>query len=74
MYRHKYNTVTGEFLGLQQTLGYLRVHSDANKSFFDYRFSEEVSKILHSFHRRNMLSSFLEHFSIGIARSMNWEF
>ena len=58
MYRPRYDTVTGEFLGLHETLGYLTVRGDADQCFFDYGSSKQNFKILHSFHRKRMPNNF----------------
>ena len=41
IYRPKYDTVSGEFLGLFQTLGYLTVWGDSGKCFLDYGCSKD---------------------------------
>ena len=58
IYRRRYDTVTGTFLGLYETLGYLRVRGNPNEYFFDYGFCKEDSKILYSHHKRRIPSSF----------------
>ena len=40
MYRPCYDTVTGQFQGLYETLVYLMVRSDSDKCFLDYGFSK----------------------------------
>ena len=45
-YRPKYDTVTGEFLGLYETLGFLTVRGDNQECFFDYGYSKDNSKVL----------------------------
>ena len=44
-YRPKYDTVTGEFLGLCETLGYLTVRGDERECFFDYSCSKDNGKV-----------------------------
>ena len=44
--RPKYDVVSGQFLGLVETLGYLTVRGDERGCFFDYGYSNENSKIL----------------------------
>ena len=58
IYRPRYDTVTGQFLGLYETLGYLTVRGDANECFLDYGYSKKDSKTLYSFQRRRMPNSF----------------
>ena len=58
MYQPRYVTVTGQFSGLYETLGYLTVRDNADECFLDYGFSKKDSKILHSFHRSRMPNSF----------------
>ena len=58
MYRPRYDTVTGQFLGLYQTLGYLKVRGDANECVLDYEFWKQHPKILYSFRRKRMPNSF----------------
>ena len=58
MYQPRYDTVTGQFIGLHETLEYLTVRGNAGECFLDYGFSKQDSKILHSFHRKHMLNSF----------------
>ena len=41
IYRPRYDTFTGQFLGLIETLGYLTVRGDSNEYVFDYGFSKE---------------------------------
>ena len=40
-FRPKYDTVSGQFLGLVETLGYLTAHGDSIKCFLDYGYSKE---------------------------------
>lgn len=47
----KYNTVTGQFLGLENCLPYLTVLGDSQENFFDYGYSKDISKILYSTHK-----------------------
>ena len=50
IYRPKYDNVTGEFLGLYKTIGYLTVRGDNQECFFDYGYSKDNSKVLYSHH------------------------
>lgn len=57
-FRPKYDTLTGAFLGLYETLEYLTVRSDRGECFFDYGYSKENSKILYSHHKMRIPNSF----------------
>lgn len=57
-YRPRYDTITDHLLGPYETIGYLMVPGGSEESFFDYKFSKENYKILHSFHKKKILSSF----------------
>lgn len=59
IYRPRYDTAPGQFLGLDETLGYLMVGGDSDECFFDYGFSRENSKNFSSYHKKRMLNSFL---------------
>ena len=59
IYHPKYDTVSGEFLGLFQTLGYLTVWGDSGECFLGYGYSEGNSKILYSHYKMKILNSFL---------------
>ena len=41
LYRPKYNTIMGKFLGLYETLVYLTVCGDNQECFFDYGYSPQ---------------------------------
>ena len=56
--RAKYDTVTGQFLGLENCLGYLTVCGDEHEYFFDYSFSKEKSKVLYSMHKMKIPNCF----------------
>ena len=56
-YRPKYDTVTDEFLGLYETLGYLTVRGDNQECFFDYGYSKDDSKVFHSHHKMKIPNS-----------------
>ena len=56
--RPKYDVASGQFLGLVETLGYLTVPGDERECFFDYGYSKENSKILHSTHKMKIPNSF----------------
>ena len=57
--RLKYDTVSGESLGLVETLGYLTIHGDGMECFFDYGYSKENSKVLYSHYKMKIPNSFL---------------
>ena len=56
--RAKYNTVTGQFLGLENCLAYLTARGDFQEQFFDYGYSKDNSKILYSTHKMKVPNSF----------------
>ena len=58
MYRPKYDTVTGTFQGLCETLGYIMVRGDSQEHFLDYGYSKQNPKILHSHYKKRIPSSF----------------
>ena len=58
IFRSKYDTVTGEFLGLFETLGYLTVRGDESKCFLDYGYSKDNSKILYGNYKMRIPNSF----------------
>ena len=70
IFRPKYDTVSGEFLGLVETLGYLTVRGDSMEYFFDYGYSKDNSKVLYSNHKMKIPNRFSatilnRHLSIG---------
>ena len=52
------DTVTGQFLGLYETLWYLMVRGFSDEFFLDYGYLKQNSKIIHSYHRKRMPNSF----------------
>ena len=56
--RPKYDPVSGQFLGLVQTLDYLTVRGDDQECFFDYGFSKESSKVVYSTRKMKISNSF----------------
>ena len=54
----KHDPVTGQFLGLIESLGYVTVHGDEQVHFFDYGYNKENSKILYSTHRMKIPNCF----------------
>ena len=54
----KYDPVSRQFLGLTESLGYITVHGDEEKHFFDYGYNKENSKILYSTHKMKIPNSF----------------
>ena len=70
IFRPKYDTVSREFLGLVETLGYLTVRGDSMECFFDYGYSKDNSKVLYSNHKMKIPNRFSatilnRHLSIG---------
>ena len=57
-YRPKYDTVTGEYLGLCETLGYLTVRGDNQECSFNYGYSKDNNKVLYSHHKMKIPNSF----------------
>ena len=62
----KYDPVSGQFLGLSESLGYLTVRGDEQEHFFDYEFNKENNKILYSTHKMKIPDSFSTTISTGI--------
>ena len=58
MYRLRYDTATGQFLSLYETISYFIVRGDDEEHFLIYGYCEENSKILYSYHKRRVLNSF----------------
>ena len=58
MYRPRYDPVTGTFLGLYETLGYIMVRGDPQEYFLDYGYSKQNLKILHSHYKKRVPSKF----------------
>ena len=56
--RPKYDVVSGQFLGLAETLRYLTVRGDERECFFDYGYSKENTKVLYSMHKMKIPNSF----------------
>ena len=50
IYRPRYDLVTGNFLGLHETLGFIVVRGDPEEHFLDYGYCKQNSKILYSYH------------------------
>ena len=57
--RLKYDVVTGEFLGLVETLGYLIVCGGERECFFDYGYNKQNINILYSTQKIKIPNSFL---------------
>ena len=56
--RLKYDTLTGQFLGLESSLGYMTVRGVAIENFFDCGYFKEKSKVLCSTHKKKIPNSF----------------
>ena len=52
MYRPRYDSVTGTFLGLYETIGYIMVRGDPEEHFLAYGYNKQNSKILHSHYKK----------------------
>ena len=57
LYRPKHDEMTGAFLGLYGTLGYIMVRGDPQEHFLHYGFCKKNSKIFHSHHKKRKPSS-----------------
>ena len=62
MFRPRYDTVTGHFRGLYETLGYIMVRGDEDEPFLDFGFSKQSSKIMHPYHKKSTPNSFSDAF------------
>ena len=58
MYRPKYDTAAETFQGLYETLGYIMVKVDPQGHFLDFGYNKQNSKILHSYYKKRIPSSF----------------
>ena len=58
IFRPKCDTVSRQFWGLVETLGYLAVYGDSVECFLDYGYSKENSKVLYSNHKMKIPNSF----------------
>ena len=58
MIRPLYEIKTGEFKGLEETIGLLSVSGDPDEIFFNYSFNEERSKVLYSVQKRHIPNVF----------------
>lgn len=54
----RYDPTTGQFLGLYESLGFIAGRGDPDRHFMDYGYCKENSKILCSYHKRRIPSSF----------------
>ena len=57
-YRPRYDPVTSNFFGLYETLGYIVVRGCQEEHFLDYGYCKQNSKILCSYHKKRIPSSF----------------
>ena len=46
LFRQRYDPITGTFLGLYETLGYIMVRGDTDEHFLDYGYSKKDSSLL----------------------------
>lgn len=58
MFCPKYDSVSGTFQGLYETIRYIMVRSNGDDHFLDYGYLKQDSKLLHSFHKKRMTNSF----------------
>ena len=58
LYWPRNDQVTGNFQGLYEIIGYIIVRGNPEEHFFDYGFCKENSKLLYSYHKRIIPSSF----------------
>ena len=58
IFRPKYDTVSGEFLGRVEALGYLTIRGDSMECYFHYGCSKENGKVLNSHHQMKIPNSF----------------
>ena len=58
IFRPKYDTVSGGFLGLVEILGYLTIRGGSTEYFFDYGYSKENSKVLYNHYKIKLPNSF----------------
>ena len=58
--RFRYNSETGDFLGLHQTVGFIIIGGDSGEVFFNYGFDKHMSKVLYSHYRRRIPNPFSE--------------
>ena len=58
LYRPHYDPVTDNFLGLYETLGFIVVRGDPKEHFLDYGNCKQNSKIINSYHKKRIRSSF----------------
>ena len=58
LYHPCYGTITGQFKGLYETLGYIMVCGDLDEHCTDYGFCKQNSKFLYAHHKKRIPSSF----------------
>ena len=72
IYRPRYDAAPGQFLGSDETLGYLMFRGDSDECFFDYGFSKKIQKFFTAITRKGCsivswaLSSIGTEFSINL--------
>lgn len=64
VFRPRYDSVLGQFQGLYETLGFIVARGDSSEHFLGYSYTKEYSKLLHSYHKRRIPSSFSASFLI----------
>ena len=53
-----YDVETGGFKSLRETVGFMSIRGDADKTFFNYVFSKKNSKVVYAFQIRRILNTF----------------
>ena len=60
IFRPKYDTVSGEFIGRVEALSYLTIRGGSMECYFHYGCSKENGKVLYSHHKMKIHNSFSE--------------
>ena len=59
MCRPQYDLVSSQLLDFYETLGFIVARGDPKENFVDYSYNKQNSKILYSYHKRRIPSSFI---------------
>ena len=59
MCRPRYDHALSQFLGFYETLGFIVAGGDPKEHFLDYGYNKQNSKILYSYHKRWIPSTFI---------------
>lgn len=54
-----YDVETGGFKSLRETVGFMSIRGDADKTFFNYVFSKKNFKVVYAFQIRRILNTFI---------------